>query len=161
MKSLCLSSLIFLLIFLHCSPVRDISTPWKSPFYGSFEKALFKTTLDIRKNHLSGYTMIKKTEDSTYHIIFSNEMGMTIFDFEINPGNFKVNYLFEPMNKKVLIRIFERDFSHLIFGKIMPGQNFINKTVVFTESGSGSWPKKIILTNPGIKLEMQLRHMNL
>jgi len=84
---------------------------------------------------------------------------MTIYDFELDAEHFKVNYLFEPMNKKVMVSIFERDFRQLIYGKEMSGKNFINKVLIRAEKGSDLWPVKIVLSNPGIKLEMQLRHM--
>ncbi len=160
MKNLPFSSLLLILFFLACSPAKHLGLAWDPPFSGIFDKALFKTSLDIRKNHLSGYTMIKKN-DSAYHIVFSNEIGMTLCDFELNQEYFKVNYLFEPMNKKAMIKIFERDFRLLIYGQVMPGQNFINKAEISSETGDSSWPGRITITNPGIRLRMQLRHMNL
>ena len=135
MKSLRFSSLVLLFFTLGCVAVKDPGTQWESPFTGSFEKALFKTSLDIRENHLSGYTLVKKTADSTYHIIFSNEIGMTIYDFELYPDRFKVNYLFEPMNKKVMVKMFERDFRLLIYGVMGSRQNFLTKTIILSEKG--------------------------
>lgn len=160
MKNLPLSSLLLILFLLACSPAKHLGLVWDPPFSGTFDKALFKTSFDIRKIHLSGYTMIKKT-DSAYHIVFSNEIGMTIYDFELYQKYFKVNYLFEPMNKKAMVRIFERDFRLLIYGQVMSGQNFINKAEISFETGETSWPGRITITNPGIQLRMQLRHMNL
>jgi len=161
MKSLHFSGLVVLILTLGCSTVKDLGVPWESPFTGSFEKALFKTSLDIMENHISGYTLIKKTADSAYHIVFSNEIGMTIYDFELFPESFKVNYLFGPMYKKVMIKIFERDFRQLIYGFIYSRQNFFNKTLIKVKKGKDAWPSEIMLYNPGIKMEMQLQHMTL
>ncbi|MFH1296141.1 MAG: hypothetical protein ABIJ04_02570 [Bacteroidota bacterium] len=100
----------------------------------TFEKALFKATMDIREHHLTGLMFVKKVLDpgsgirdlSTgtayssvdagvkYRIVFSNEFGMTYFDLEIGSDSLHVHYCFEPLNKKALWKILETDFRLLL-----------------------------------------------
>lgn len=90
--------------------------------------ALFKATLDIREHHLTGLLLIKEMADTgyqtksfressskvLYRIIFTNEIGMTFFDFELSDDAFRPLFCFGPLQKKALLRIFETDFRLLL-----------------------------------------------
>ncbi len=111
MKSSLFLSLVLLLALWGCSPI-DKSTlintgkgtvpqkAWESPFMGMFEKSLFRTTMDIREFHLTGYTIIKKSGDTSYRIVFANDIGMTIFDVEFLHKKFISHYIFAPCRKR-------------------------------------------------------------
>jgi hypothetical protein len=126
MKSSLFLSLVLLLALWGCSPI-DKSTlintgkgtvpqkAWESPFMGMFEKSLFRTTMDIREFHLTGYTIIKKSGDTSYRIVFANDIGMTIFDVEFLHKKFISHYIFAPMQKKALLKIIEADLRALMF----------------------------------------------
>ncbi|NQV02728.1 MAG: hypothetical protein HQ542_08790 [Bacteroidia bacterium] len=97
-----------------------LPTPFSSP---TFEKALFRASLDIREHHLTGLLFIKKIplihrarndNDAGYRIVFSNEFGMTYFDLEIGSNTFQVKNCFRPMNKKALWKILKTDFRLLL-----------------------------------------------
>jgi hypothetical protein len=94
---------------------------------------LYKTSLDIKKHHLSGMLMIKKiavlvkdiepghmqpetlTGDSElFRIVFFNEIGMKYFDLELKRDSFTVISCFTSLNKKALLKIFETDFRMLL-----------------------------------------------
>ena len=99
------SSLIFL---LSCAPAQkamqaataDVSVIQK--FKPAFTVALYSTTVNVVGNHLSGLLLIKKMPDSSTRMVFSNEMGLTFFDFEFTPeGNFKVYSIIKKMIKNL------------------------------------------------------------
>ena len=95
---------------------------------------LFKATLDIRKHHLTGLLLIKRTDTiggsgivsgdtlrtgagdapGIYRIVFFNEVGMTFFDLEMKAESFSVISCFGSLNKKTLVNILETDFRILI-----------------------------------------------
>ncbi len=156
MRYLFLSSFFIILILTGCQSVKprhlspvtpqnyndtllptancQLPTPFTSR---SFEKALFKASLDIGKHHLTGLVFVKKMPDAgyqmpdsssnrfdtvglpgnTYRIVFSNEFGMTYFDVEVGADRFNVNYCFEPLNKKMLWKIMETDFRLLLLSE--------------------------------------------
>jgi len=161
---LCVS--LILILISACSPVRQtagtdpLTGKLNSPspcFNGTFEKALYKATLDIKKQHMSGFLLIKKISDSVLRIVFANEIGMTLFDFGFHANEFKVHYVFEPMDRKLLLRLFEKDFRQLIFD-VKPGNsNPIMKTQIQIECQAGLVPGKIKISNPGIKMNLDLR----
>lgn len=106
---------------------------------------------------MSGFLLIKKTADSIFRIVFANEIGMTLFDFELQVNQFKVHYIFEPMNRKILLHLFEKDFRQLIFN-ITPGNsNPVMKMQFQSEGQEGEAPRKIAIINPGIKMNLELR----
>lgn len=120
------SLLISLLAVLHgCSPVHkqmqavtaDISSIQK--FRPAFTVALYSATVDVVGNHLSGLLLIKKMPDSSTRIVFSNEMGLTFFDFEFKPGgDFKVYSIIKKMNKRSVIKTLQHDFELVLMNKM-------------------------------------------
>ncbi len=185
MKNFSPVKLFLLLILTGCATIRKqdltlynapVVTPSMvgAPFIENFEKALFKTTLDIRKNHMTGYMLVKKTSDSSYRMVFANEIGMTWFDLELMNEKLIKHAVFGPMDKKALMRIFQQDFSALIYtvkAKPMPevysvsssenialiggGNPFIKYRIDFEKHLSGK-AQRIVLINPAIQLRMTL-----
>lgn len=81
-------------------------------FKPAFTVALYSATVDVMGNHLSGLLLIKKMPDSSTRMVFSNEMGLTFFDFEFSAdGNFKVYSIIKKMNKKPVIKTLQHDFE--------------------------------------------------
>lgn len=125
MRNLSFVSLLFLLLITGCSslkpaglkPCRTTDTTGiigKSPFTGQHEKMLFRAAMDIRDQRLTGLILVKKTSDTVTHVFFSNEIGMTYFDFIMKDDGFIPEYCFEPMNKKALIGIFRTCFELML-----------------------------------------------
>ena len=86
-------------------------------FGSSFEKSLYKTSIVIYGNNLTGLTLIKKT-DSAYRVVFMSELGIKYFDFEFPFDQQKpamVHYIMEPLNKKLLVNMIKKDFTLLFF----------------------------------------------
>ena len=114
-------------------------------------------TLDVRDQNLTGFLLLKRTSDTAYRIVFANEIGMTLFDLGFTNGKFGVNYVFDAMNKKVLLKLFEKDFRYLIFGVVMPGSGPLMKMETSREGESGQIPGEILFSNPGIRMTLKLR----
>ena len=160
---------LLLLILVSCSPAGKGSgsskqnwsaTPPLSCFSGTFGKVLFKSTLDIRDQNLTGFLLLKRTSDTSYRIVFANEIGMTLFDLGFTGGKFVVNYVFEAMNKKILLKLFEKDFRYLIFGVVMPGSGPFMKMETSLKGENGQIPAEILFSNPGIRMTMKLRSIS-
>jgi len=148
-----------------------------SPFTGQFEKGLFRTSLDIGKNHMTGYTLIKKTSDSSWRLVFASEIGMTWFDLELVKGKLIKYSVFGPLDKKTLINIFKQDFNALIGTAearpslkifsvvetenyaIVGGNNPIVKYRIDYEKRKSGVAQKMVIVNPAINLRMTLTMM--
>lgn len=124
-----------LLFILSCSPVHkqmqsasaDVSVVQK--FKPAFTVALYKTTVDVVGNHLSGLLLIKKMPDSSTRMVFSNEMGLSFFDFEFGAnGSFKVYSIIKKMNRKSVIKTLRHDFELVLMNTL-----YNDKAVVKTK----------------------------
>ena len=124
-------------MLLACSPVHkqmqtasaDINLLQK--FKPVFTVALYNTTVDVVGNHLSGLLLIKKMPDSSTRMVFSNEMGLTFFDFEFEAdGKFKVYFIIKKMNKRSVIKTLQHDFELILM-------NNLDNSKVSVRTGNG------------------------
>jgi hypothetical protein len=79
------------------------------------QTSLFDAGIDVVGKHISGLLLIKKMPDSSSRVVFTNEAGFKFLDFEFGrSGEFKVHHVIEQLNKKVVIRLLEKDFGLLL-----------------------------------------------
>ena len=126
MRNLLLNSLLLLLLFSACSPsilknfrkenAFAVSRNDFYPFFPSVDSThLFNMQIDFRKNHLSGFLLIKSVRPDVYGIVFTTHFGMSVFDLEFDKGLFRINYCMEALNKKRAMQLLENDFRILLF----------------------------------------------
>jgi hypothetical protein len=101
-----------------CSPLHknmpaglaDVASIEK--FKPVFQSDLYQATIDVVGNHLSGLLLIKKMPDSSTRLVFSNEMGVSFFDFEFAAnGDFKVLSVMKKLDKRSVIKTLQHDFE--------------------------------------------------
>lgn len=97
-----------------CTGTVNVSGQEQSPYRGHVDKMLFRASMDIRKEHLSGLMLVKQMPDSAFQIVFTNEIGMTFFSFILHRDAFETVYCFGPMDKPALIRLFRTCFELML-----------------------------------------------
>lgn len=118
-----------LLLFVSCSlPTtkgyleRSVSKINIENNYFSNEKTdyIYKAKIDIYNKKFGGILIIKKTGVDRHRVVFTTEFGNKIFDFEITNGTFKMNYVLEELNKKIILKTLQDDFYILVkqFSKV-------------------------------------------
>lgn len=118
-----------LLLFVSCSlPTtkgyleRSVSKINIENNYFSNEKTdyIYKAKIDIYNKKFGGILIIKKTGVDQHRVVFTTEFGNKIFDFEITNGTFKMNYVLEELNKKIILKTLQDDFYILVkqFSKV-------------------------------------------
>ncbi len=81
-----------------------------------FSTAWYTAAVDVYGTHISGLLLIKNMPDSSIRVVFTNEAGVTFFDFGfLTDGNFKVHSIIDKMDRKPVIQTFRKDFE-LILG---------------------------------------------
>src|SRR5688500_119966 len=81
-----------------------------------FQTAWYHASVDVVGNHISGLLLIKSMPDSSYRAVFTNEAGVTFFDFGfLQNGSFKVHNVIKHLNKGPVIQTLRKDFE-LILG---------------------------------------------
>lgn len=120
-KNLFLSSLLLLLLSA-CEPLRgylfvgksQISEQNVSPIIPKTNSLRFKTKIDLYATHFSGILIVKQTDSLTQRMTFVNEIGMKLFDFEVQKNELKPVYIFDAINKKSLVTMLSNDLQ-LVF----------------------------------------------
>ncbi len=83
-----------------------------------FTSILYNTKIDVVGKHLSGLLLFKTMPDSSIRVVFTNEMGAKLFDFEYRNSGFKSLYCISQLNKKIVIRQLKEDIGYLIMDAI-------------------------------------------
>jgi hypothetical protein len=85
-------------------------------FKPDFKFVEYRTSVDVIGKHISGLLLIKYMPDKSTRIVFTNEMGLSFFDFGFLPDNGFVVYRIVPqMNKTALIKTLRKDFELVMF----------------------------------------------
>lgn len=75
----------------------------------------YNTSVDVVGKHISGLLLIKNMEDSSKRVVFTNEAGVTFFDFGFENGNFIVHKIISQLDRKPIVKTLRKDFE-LILG---------------------------------------------
>jgi hypothetical protein len=79
------------------------------------ETAWFTASVDVVGNHISGLLFVKQQPGELYRVVFTNEFGVTFFDFELGPnGHFVVRDIIDKLDRKPVIITFRKDFQLLL-----------------------------------------------
>lgn len=121
LKNLFLSSLL-LLVFASCSPThgyrlggREVVTNAQvKPIINADSSLLYKAKITLYNKYYTGLILLKQMDASTSHLVFVTELGMKMFDFQIQNNELKLMYVFEPLNKPEILNLLEYDMK-LIF----------------------------------------------
>ena len=116
------SSLISMfLLIAGCSPV-PYSELQKAPSQEScfsklrpeFTSVIYTAGVNVTGHHLSGLLVFKSMDDTTTRVLFTNEVGVTFFDFEFTSNSFRVVKCIDKMNKKPVINRLRDDIGLLL-----------------------------------------------
>ena len=76
-----------------------------------FNSVLFQAFADVMGRHMSGLLMYKNMGNDTVRVVFTSETGITLFDFEYGPGQFKVLQINSSLRKKAVINRLRDDLG--------------------------------------------------
>jgi hypothetical protein len=78
--------------------------------------AWYTTSVDVIGKHISGLLLVKQMPDSSTRVVFTNEAGVTFFDFAFAAdGSFRARQVIKQLNKKPVIETLRKDFA-LVLG---------------------------------------------
>lgn len=98
-------------------------------FEKDFSEYVFKSNLSVYGNELSGLVIIKKIKSNVHRVVFTTDFGNTLIDFEITPNDFKVNYIVEDLDRKIILNVLKEDFRLLLNEKHQVVQQFTNDSI--------------------------------
>ncbi len=81
----------------------------------SLHTAWYHAGIDVAGNHISGLLLIKNMPDSSTRVVFTNEAGVTFFNFGFSyDGRFTVHTIIKKLNKKPVVNTLRKDFELLL-----------------------------------------------
>ena len=83
-------------------------------FSDSAKDYVYKADINLYKKKFSGIFIVKKTGKDQHRVVFTTEMGNKIFDFTYDKSDFKVNFILDKINKKVVVNVLRKDFKVLL-----------------------------------------------
>ncbi|AUS05988.1 hypothetical protein [Pseudotamlana carrageenivorans] len=132
MKRFLIISLIFLLSA--CASyskkqgftVIDLEDSLTNPIFSNPDRDyVYKAQIEVYDNVFGGLFIVKKTGLESHRIVFTTEMGKTIFDFSFEKEAFKVHYILKDLDKKILINILKNDFKVLVTEAIRSKSTYV------------------------------------
>ena len=130
------------------------------PYFSNSETDyVYKANISVYGNELSGIFIVKKINETTHRVVFTTEFGNKLLDFEISDSDFKINFIIEDLNRKILINTLKKDFKLLLRNKFYIKKQFENDVfkVYVIEDGknfdyiyitkSNEKPSKIVLAS--------------
>ena len=140
-------NLYLVLVFASCGtknnvkdlkPVNLERTIYKSPYFSNPEiDYVYKANINVYGNELSGIFIAKKINDTTHRVVFTTEFGNKLLDFEISETDFKVNFIVDDLNKKILITTLKNDFRLILRSEYFIKEQFENETSKVLKSKEG------------------------
>jgi hypothetical protein len=114
MKYLLFASLVFGLEGV--APKNTVHAQLRNVCFNSstpkFTSALFSASVDVVGHHISGLLFLKTMPDSSRRAVFSNEAGITYFDFEWKKnGEFRTYQVVKKLRKKIVLGTLRKDFE--------------------------------------------------
>ncbi|PVX44565.1 hypothetical protein C8C85_0307 [Flavobacterium sp. 103] len=87
---------------------------------------VYKANITVYGNELTGVFIAKKINDTTHRVVFTTEFGNKLMDFEISETDFKVNFIQEELDRKIVINTLINDFRLLLRSHYTISEQFEN-----------------------------------
>jgi hypothetical protein len=76
---------------------------------------LYHASVDVVGKHIGGLLFIKEMPDSSRRLVFTNQAGLTFFDFEFDKhGKFSVKRIIDDLDRKSVVSLLQKDFELLM-----------------------------------------------
>ena len=118
-----LISIFFALIFSSCAlgftkdliKVSSKDRTYKNNYFSNTSKDyVYKAQIEVYGKDLGGIIIIKKIKNQHHRIVFTTEFGSKIFDFELIDTKFKINFILDELDKKLITKTLQNDFMLLL-----------------------------------------------
>lgn len=132
LQSFLYSGLFFLLIscktyqLKDAQPISNSEKEVENLYFSSNEDYVYKCQMEVYGNDISGILIVKKISETSHRVVMTSDFGNKMIDFEISESDFKLNYVLEDLNKKMVINFLKNDFQELLKKKYYVLESFEN-----------------------------------
>jgi len=90
-------------------------TIYKNHYFSNPETDyVYKAHIEVYGNQLSGIFIAKQMNDTLHRVVFTTDFGNKLLDFELSENDFKVNYIQEDLDRKIVMNTLKEDFRLLL-----------------------------------------------
>ncbi|MCG2610955.1 hypothetical protein LZZ90_05500 [Flavobacterium sp. SM15] len=87
----------------------------KNPYFSNPETDyVYKAHIEVYGRKMGGLFIAKRINDSLHRVVFTTDFGNKLIDFELSETTFKVNYILEDLNRKMIVNTLRDDFRLLL-----------------------------------------------
>lgn len=99
---------------------------------------VYKTHIEIYGNKMGGIFIAKRINDSIHRMVLTTDFGNKLLDFEISENSFKVNFIIDNLDKKIIINTLRDDFRTLlqVNSKVFKTYKRNNEVIYQTENNA-------------------------
>lgn len=88
---------------------------YKNSYFSDPEKDyVYKAHIEVYGKQLSGIFIAKRISEAVHRVVFTTDFGNTLLDFELSETDFKVNYIQDDLDRKVIVNTLRDDFRLLL-----------------------------------------------
>jgi hypothetical protein len=75
---------------------------------------VYKTHIEIYGNKMGGIFIAKRINDTIHRMVLTTDFGNKLLDCEVSENSFKVNFIIDNLDKKIIINTLRDDFRTLL-----------------------------------------------
>ena len=99
---------------------------------------VYKTHIEIYGNKMGGIFIAKRINDTIHRMVLTTDFGNKLLDFEVSENSFKVNFIIDNLDKKIIINTLRDDFRTLlqVNSKVFKTYKRNNEVIYQTENNA-------------------------
>ncbi|GAA3508328.1 hypothetical protein GCM10022393_19140 [Aquimarina addita] len=98
-----------------------------NPYFSNMDMDyVYKATIEIYGNRISGIFVVKKLGEKQHRIVCTSQFGSTFFNIEFIDGGHIIHSIAPELNKKMILDILLQDLSLLIKEEDTPEEGYTN-----------------------------------
>lgn len=74
---------------------------------------IYNAEITAFSKEFSGIIIVKRINSDAHRVVMTSDFGNTLMDFTISESEFKINYILEDFNKRLLLNVLKEDFRML------------------------------------------------
>lgn len=75
---------------------------------------VYRAKIEAYGNEFGGIFILKKVDDNLHRIVLTTDFGFKMLDVEVSQTTFKVNFILEQLDRKIILKTLEHDFKTLL-----------------------------------------------
>lgn len=75
---------------------------------------VYRAKIEAYGNEFGGIFILKKIDYNLHRIVLTTDFGFKMLDLEVSQTTFKVNFILEQLDRKIILKTLEQDFKTLL-----------------------------------------------